>query len=575
MPQDLISYLSLNTWADPRTSGQATPSLQPGVSQDRTQFADQLKRRSEPAEPSANRSTERTASPRRDSAATPAAETTRQPRPENNSVAQRTPTESEVSRRSAATAADSSEPTASTPQLEQRPAAEPAVNSAEPVETVEGQETTETSAEFEAAVVSNQPQGVPQNSPEPTAEGETEGTTNEAVPVLASSQQATPATPSALSRHWSARQAAVENKDTRSATTAAETEEATLGSSVAPTAFSRSLNRGLAPGEQARKSSESPESAEVNSEEETETTAVNSDQTVGKPADTQAWAVEWAKGRNSSDGEESTEEVSSEQTEGDGNSAQQPPVILQGAGGQQQVAAVGVHADQETPGESPETPAANQTTESQRATIPLATAQQESQRPAVQDSARQESQPRREPFAAPLEATVRATGEKSVKSTTPPTLDANKPGFAEKLSSYMQSAAESGKSLRIRLNPKELGVLQIEVQRVDGQTTARLEVETPAARSIVMEQLHMLRDSLQSQGIRLDQLEVELNEHLSEQSEGEHRFSDGGGEGNAGEESKQQHEDNDHGSGPALANPSNDKRNPTARWNTEEIDVAV
>ncbi|WP_237226827.1 flagellar hook-length control protein FliK [Rubinisphaera sp. JC750] len=574
MPQDLISYLSLNTWADPRTSGQATPSLQPGVSQERTQFADQLKRRSEPAEPSANRSTERTASPRRDSAATPAADTTRPSRPENNSVAQRTPTESEAPRRSAATAADSSESKASTPQLEQRPAAEPAVNSAEPVETGEGQETTETSAEFEAAVVSNQPQGVPQKSPEPTAEGETEGTTNEAVPVLASSQQATPATPSALSRHWSARQAAVENKDTRSTTTAAETEEATLSGPVAPAAFSRSLNRGLAPDEQARKSSESTESAEVNSGEETETTAVNSDQTVGKPADTQAWAVEWAKGRNSSDGEQSSEDVSSEQTEGDGNSAPQPPVILQAAGGQP-IAGVGVHTDQETAGESPETPAANQTTELQRATIPLATAQQESQRPAVQDNARQESQPRREPFAAPLEATTRATGEKSVKSTTPPTLDANKPGFAEKLSSYMQSAAESGKSLRIRLNPKELGVLQIEVQRVDGQTTARLEVETPAARSIVMEQLHMLRDSLQSQGIRLDQLEVELNEHLSEQSEGEQRFSDGGGEGNGGEESKQQHEDNDHGSGPALVNPSNDTRNPTARWNTEEIDVAV
>ncbi len=110
---------------------------------------------------------------------------------------------------------------------------------------------------------------------------------------------------------------------------------------------------------------------------------------------------------------------------------------------------------------------------------------------------------------------ARSSGETPAAAQARPVLDMTRSDMSQKLSSFIQQASESGKAMRIRLDPPELGSLQIEVGRVNGQIVARIEVDNPTARALVFEQLQMLRDSLQQQGLRVDRLEVEINENLS------------------------------------------------------------
>ncbi|HCS52896.1 flagellar hook-length control protein FliK [Rubinisphaera sp.] len=108
-----------------------------------------------------------------------------------------------------------------------------------------------------------------------------------------------------------------------------------------------------------------------------------------------------------------------------------------------------------------------------------------------------------------------------------PVLDTSKSEVPQKLASFIQQAAEQGKALKIRLHPPELGTLQIEVNRLNGQVTAKIEVESAAARSVIFEQLGLLKESLTQQGIKVDQLQVEINEQLTNEAENSYSSESG------------------------------------------------
>ncbi len=109
--------------------------------------------------------------------------------------------------------------------------------------------------------------------------------------------------------------------------------------------------------------------------------------------------------------------------------------------------------------------------------------------------------------------------EKGATSSEALTLDVGKVDFSKKLAAYVQQAGDTGKTLKIRLNPPELGTLQIEVGRQSGQITARLEVEMASVKTLILEQMHLLRDALQGQGIKLENIEVEINDQLADQEQ--------------------------------------------------------
>jgi flagellar hook-length control protein FliK len=64
--------------------------------------------------------------------------------------------------------------------------------------------------------------------------------------------------------------------------------------------------------------------------------------------------------------------------------------------------------------------------------------------------------------------------------------------------------------VRIRLSPPELGALRLDVRVQDGAMIARLETETAAARTTLIENLPALRERLAEQGVRIERFDVEL-----------------------------------------------------------------
>jgi flagellar hook-length control protein FliK len=70
-----------------------------------------------------------------------------------------------------------------------------------------------------------------------------------------------------------------------------------------------------------------------------------------------------------------------------------------------------------------------------------------------------------------------------------------------------------GGELRLRLSPAELGSLRLEVRVQEGVLTARVEAETPAARTVLIENLPALRERLAEQGVRIERFDVDLMQH--------------------------------------------------------------
>ena len=72
------------------------------------------------------------------------------------------------------------------------------------------------------------------------------------------------------------------------------------------------------------------------------------------------------------------------------------------------------------------------------------------------------------------------------------------------------AAQERDGEIRLRLSPPELGSLLLEVRIQDGALVARLETETDAARTAIVENLPALRERLNEQGVRIERFDVDL-----------------------------------------------------------------
>lgn len=75
------------------------------------------------------------------------------------------------------------------------------------------------------------------------------------------------------------------------------------------------------------------------------------------------------------------------------------------------------------------------------------------------------------------------------------------------------AAAQDGSGeVRLRLSPPELGALRLDVRVQDGTLVARLETETSAARTALIDNLPALRERLAEQGVRIERFEVNLTQ---------------------------------------------------------------
>ena len=81
--------------------------------------------------------------------------------------------------------------------------------------------------------------------------------------------------------------------------------------------------------------------------------------------------------------------------------------------------------------------------------------------------------------------------------------------FVQRVARAMEAAEARGIPLRIRLHPPELGSLRIEVTVRNGGMSARVEAETEAARTLLLDHLPLLRERLAEHHLRIERFDVQ------------------------------------------------------------------
>jgi flagellar hook-length control protein FliK len=84
--------------------------------------------------------------------------------------------------------------------------------------------------------------------------------------------------------------------------------------------------------------------------------------------------------------------------------------------------------------------------------------------------------------------------------------------FVARVARAFQAAEGRRSPILLRLHPPELGGLKLEMRVQDSAIVARMEVDTSEARSLLLENVHLLRERLAEQGIRVEQFDVNLSE---------------------------------------------------------------
>jgi len=82
--------------------------------------------------------------------------------------------------------------------------------------------------------------------------------------------------------------------------------------------------------------------------------------------------------------------------------------------------------------------------------------------------------------------------------------------FVQRVARAFNTVGSRGGTLRLRLSPPELGSLRIEINLHGSTLTARIEAETSAAQTVLLDSLPALRDRLSGQNINIDRFDVDL-----------------------------------------------------------------
>jgi flagellar hook-length control protein FliK len=124
--------------------------------------------------------------------------------------------------------------------------------------------------------------------------------------------------------------------------------------------------------------------------------------------------------------------------------------------------------------------------------------------------------------------------------------------------------------LRVRLEPPALGKVQIEVQADAGAVSARVEVQTPAARQTLLDNLSLLHDAIGQTGATVGRIDIEVApQQQPDSNNSDHRDGNSGGQQDSGYPGSQNQSDNSGGG----ASKQNQKWRPTTA--IDEIDIEI
>jgi flagellar hook-length control protein FliK len=112
-------------------------------------------------------------------------------------------------------------------------------------------------------------------------------------------------------------------------------------------------------------------------------------------------------------------------------------------------------------------------------------------------------------------ATGREGGAAAAPAGSDPATQALRSQFVQRVERAFAAMGNREGNVRLKLSPPELGVLKIEIGVRKGVMKARIEAETPAAKSLLLDNLPELRERLAQQNIHVQQFDVELMDHSS------------------------------------------------------------
>ncbi|MGA2799029.1 MAG: flagellar hook-length control protein FliK [Thermoguttaceae bacterium] len=93
--------------------------------------------------------------------------------------------------------------------------------------------------------------------------------------------------------------------------------------------------------------------------------------------------------------------------------------------------------------------------------------------------------------------------------------DLNGVRFVQRVERAFAAMGDGGGTLRLKLNPPELGSVHMEISVNKGMMKARLEAETKEAKNLILENLPALRDRLAQQNIKIQKFDVDLRDPSS------------------------------------------------------------
>lgn len=136
------------------------------------------------------------------------------------------------------------------------------------------------------------------------------------------------------------------------------------------------------------------------------------------------------------------------------------------------------------------------------------------------------------PAAAALErltslGNARTPATESAPKTTP---SARHPALAQVQRGLAQVLKEGGGTVNLRLNPRSLGEVKVELTLKEGVATARFEASSESARRLLNDNLTTLRQALEAKGVRVESLSVEVREgeRPTESANGQRTGTDAG-----------------------------------------------
>jgi len=100
--------------------------------------------------------------------------------------------------------------------------------------------------------------------------------------------------------------------------------------------------------------------------------------------------------------------------------------------------------------------------------------------------------------------------------------------FVQRVAKAFAAMNGRGGPVRLKLSPPELGSLRMEITVRSGTLHAKLEAETSAAKSVLLDNLPVLRERLAEQNIKVERFDVDVAEdsgsESSQRSGDEERF---------------------------------------------------